>query len=334
MNKIVIFLIISILVFTGCEKEVTIAEWEIKLQSLIKTYPIGDIMSISEFKNNIHASGRDGVFRLNNDVFEEILLELNLSYVRKILGDNYLWISSDNGLFIYDGENVKTFTTETSKILDDNTNYIYKDDQERFWVGTWGGAVIFDKELNIIGNQTMDNGLLVENVSIIHQTHDSKMWLGSYAVRSGGISYGSIDDWNHFSLEDGLSHENITSIISTDEKLYIGSGLLDRGGLDILEFKEGEWVYTETIDYESGLLAGQKVRSLFLDDKYLWVGSEYDGISVINLDNFRSIKIKESLPHPEIKVIYYQNGSMWFGTLDGIAYLNEAALDLVYQQIQ
>jgi len=334
MNKTIIILIIIIVLTTACEKQEVTPQWELQLQSLVKVYPIGDIMSINEYKEVIFASGRDGIYKFSGNYFEEVLKGLNLSYVRKILGDEYLWISSDDGLYVYDGINIETFTTETSNILDNNTNYIYKDNLERFWVGTWGGAVIFDKNLNIIGNQTVKDGLLVENVSIVYQTHDNKMWLGSYAVRNGGISYGTLDNWKHFRLEDGLTHENITSIVSTDEKLYIGSGLLDRGGLDIFDYIKGEWVYTETIDYESGLLAGQKVRSLFLDGNYLWIGSEYDGMSIINIENRKSVKIKTSLPHPEIKSIYYQNGSLWLGTLDGIAYLDEEAIELIYQQIQ
>ncbi|MFP4457739.1 MAG: hypothetical protein ACLFPS_08775 [Clostridia bacterium] len=160
------------------------------------------------------------------------------------------------------------------------------------------------------------------------------MWLGSYAVRNGGISYGDIGDWHHFTLKEGLAHENITSIISTENKVYIGTGLLDRGGLDIFELIDEKWTYTETIKYESGLLAGQKVRSLFLDQNYLWVGSEYDGLSIINLENMSSVIVKASLPHPEIKVIYYDKGNLWLGTLDGLAYLDERAISFIYSQIK
>lgn len=333
MNKIFILVIIAILL-TGCNQEVEISQWESELKGLIKVYPVGDIMSIDRFKDQIYASGRDGLYKFDGNQFQGFLEELDLSYVRKILGDKYLWIASDNGLYVYDGKYVKEFTTENSNLLDNNTNCVYKDNQNRVWVGTWEGVAIFDEELDVINKQTSKDGLLVDNVSIVHQSQDDNMWLGSYAVRNGGISYGEIGNWHHFTLNDGLSHENITSIISANNKVYIGSGLLDRGGLDIFELKKDKWVLSKTVNYESGLLAGQKVRSLFLDGDYLWIGSEYDGLSIVNLENMKSIVIKKSLPHPEIKVIYQENEAIWLGTLDGLAYLDGSAIDLIYKQIE
>lgn len=335
MNKVFIIVILLILLLlTSCNQEDAISQWESQLKEMIKVYSIGDIMSVDNFEGNIYASGRDGLYKFDGDEFSEQLEDLNLSYVRRILGDKHLWIASDDGLYVYNGKDVKIFTESNSNLLDDNTNSVYQDNLGRIWVGTWKGAVIFDEDLNIVNQQASEDGLLIDNVSVIHQSQDNKMWLGSYAVRNGGISYGEIGNWHHFTLKDGLSHENITSIISTEDKVYIGSGLLDRGGLDIFEFKDRKWNYTETISYESGLLAGQKVRSLFLDGNYLWVGSEYDGLSIINLENMNSVIVKKSLPHPEIKVIYYDKGSLWLGTLDGLAFLDEKTINLIYRQIE
>ncbi|MFP4457740.1 MAG: hypothetical protein ACLFPS_08780 [Clostridia bacterium] len=126
MNKVFVFIIL-LLLLTSCSQEETIPQWEIQLKEMIKTYPIGDIMSVDKFEGDIYASGRDGLYKFDGNEFHKHLEDLELSYVRRILGDKYLWISSDNSLYIYDGNDLKEFTTENSDLLNDNTNTVYKD---------------------------------------------------------------------------------------------------------------------------------------------------------------------------------------------------------------
>jgi ligand-binding sensor domain-containing protein len=122
----------------------------------------------------------------------------------------------------------------------------------------------------------------------------------------------------------------VTSIIQTkDTSVYVGGGLLDRGGAVKLEKEKDIWVITQTISSKEGL-AGAKVRSLFEDTSgKLWAGSEYDGLAIF--DGKKSLQLKKSngLSDDEVKaIIEDSHGFIWIGTKSGLTRIDKAKADI------
>ncbi len=331
MHKLTIILIMLSLVLCACQNEELMPEWEELIAENIITFDLGDIMSITKYGDDIYASGRDGVYVIRDNIAEVAFEDYNMNYVRAVLGVDMLYIATDTGLYTYDGFEIRHMTIDNSILPHNRINALFEDSSGDIWVGSWGGVTVFGSNPR---TYTSEDGLWVDNVSVISQSEDGTMWFGSYAVRNGGITFGTPGRWKYFTLEDGLSHENITSILCKGKTTYIGTGLLYRGGLDIMKFDENKWQYYDTIIYERGLLAGEKVRSLYQDNQMLWIGSEYDGMAVLDLDKMNSVIIKLSLPHPEIKAIFPDGDDLFIGTLDGLGKLSKNEVAYIYQQLR
>jgi|GEM_PF-2980578 len=333
-KKLIGLLMVLLITLMGCTQgEQTSAEPP--LFDATRILAIGDVMAIVEFEEQMIIGGRDGVFRINQQTFtyESMAPELAMTYVRALLvdQDNALWVGCESGLFRFDGKAWQHFSSQDGSLLDPRVNALYQDSDGRLWVGTWGGVALYDH--GQWTHYTRADGLLVDNVNVITESFDGTMWLASYSVRDGGVSYGNIGGWQYFTTAEGLAHCDVTSMVALNQKIYIGAGLYDRGGLSILTYQGSEWLWEQTLANDP-LLAGAKVRSLFVDGPYLWVGSEYDGLAVLDLDTWRSLIVTEGLPHLEVKKCYLdQAKNLWIGTRSGVLMLTDTEVQGIYQKI-
>ena len=106
--------------------------------------------------------------------------------------------------------------------------------------------------------------------------------LGAYLSKEGGVSI--MNEGNLIQtlyMQDGLKHSHVTSILKdANNKIWIGTGFMDEGGISVFIKKENNWQFEEELIKTDGL-AGEKVRSLFQDsNKMIWIGSEYDGVTL------------------------------------------------------
>ncbi len=191
-----------------------------------------------------------------------------LSGVRAMAIDqsNHIWIGTvTSGIFVWDGEQWKNYTTNNSGLISNSIRVIAIDDYGKAWIGhTDNGISIFDGEKWSYLNHesyTLDlsKGQTVREISF---DPDGRLWIG----RSNGIDifYGdslvSYDDTN-----SDLTHKSINAIgFDSSGNAWIGS----QGGLD--KFDGKFW-----LNQEKGLIYTIEVDSY--DD--IWVGSE-NGISV------------------------------------------------------
>lgn len=195
------------------------------------------------------------------------------------------------------------------------------------WVGTDRGAAI--REGGVWRALHVSEGLASEVVNSLYEDQDGGMWVGFYDAPRGGVSHRTRDGrWQSWYVKDGLPHANITSICPEGtSRIWAGGGLLDRGGAARFEKSGESWRLNHVLGKKDGL-AGEKVRSIFLDSKNrFWFGSEYDGLAVRIGAKWKIYRQEDGLSHPEIKVIREDDaGNLWIGTRDGITRINAAAL--------
>lgn len=203
-------------------------------------------------------------------------------------------------------------------------------DGERLWVGTYHGAASLIRspsgwKVESIYNSS--NGLCSDSVNVIKSTGHS-LWFASYLDhKNGGISIWDNDGTHFITVADGLPHAYVTSLqYLGDEKMLVGTGYMDDGGLALVQKINGEYKITATFFSENGV-PGEKVRQLFLDeDGYLWITTEYDGVLILNYadDGLQSelqgmyLKEENGLSDNEIKCLIKVKDSYWLGGKYGL----------------
>jgi ligand-binding sensor domain-containing protein len=286
-----------------------------------------DIMSLGLHNNILYAGTPDGLFKVSGSYptynLEKVTLINNLTFIRSIYTDNEnnLWIGASNGLLcILPDESEIFYTEENSLIPDNRVNYIIQTSDDSIWVGTWGGAICFKND----GNSkiyTTKNGLLKDMVNVIVEDYNEGIWFASYNVRSGGISYLKNNKFSYYNQDNGLINTNITSFIFKDtNELWFGSGIYESGGITVFELSENIPIIKKTYEKDDGF-AGIKVRSLYIDNDTIIIGSEYDGIALWN-DSKKIYTIEDGLPNNEVKTFAKYNDILFLGTRSGLCFFN------------
>ncbi len=299
--------------------------------------------------NTIIVGGKNGVYRFDTKsetIVETITDELSLIYTADMVmtKDRVLWIGHDNGLSLYyennDEENKwKHFISpdipkgrcNTLKIIDD-----------KVYAGFQEGVAIFrlKTDWDIMKLITIDDGLIEPVVQDI-EFNNSGIWYGSYYCNKiGGISLAKDNSWEYLSLEDGLPHKYVTSMLPViyDDKEYIlvGTGHLESGGLAVVEVTIEGLNVVATHDIQSNL-PGEKVRFLYQSKENVFITTESDGILITDLSKIIKgelldgiyLNTNHGLSSDEIKVIVENNDSYWLGGKVGLTKIPKEVILLI-----
>lgn len=293
--------------------------------------PDEDICTMAKDGSTLFAGGANGIFMVNTETLETEEIG-DFEYVRSLAMDSTgLWAGTDTGLVHITADQTVKFTVADG-LPDNRVLYVYPIGDGHFWLGTWGGAVEiavdeYDK-ISIKNLYTSKNGLLADNVNVISMDSKNGLWFGSYVAPRGGVSVLTEGQWEYFTTDDALLHANITSIINCqDQTVVVGSGLYKYGGATVFTQGDGKWTTASSLT-KSGGLAGEKARALYEDDqKRLWVGSEYDGLVIINGETLTYLSDKTGLSQNEVKAITQDNdGNIWIGSLKGLTRIDKGTV--------
>lgn len=95
--------------------------------------------------------------------------------------DGYIWISTRNGLFQYDGYSITSYKSNlySPDLLTNNNIFCTAEDgNHRLWIGTYSGMNVLDKQTGII--RKLNNPELDGNgVSSILVTRNNRIWFGT-----------------------------------------------------------------------------------------------------------------------------------------------------------
>jgi ligand-binding sensor domain-containing protein len=166
-------------------------------------------------------------------------------------------------------------------------------------------------------------------INVIMEDSFGGMWFGSYVAPRGGIGILKDNKWQAFTTKDALLHANINAMIQlADKSVVVGGGLYTKGGGTRFIYETNGWIKKSNLTKKDGL-AGEKIRSLFEDSqKRLWIGSEYDGLAVINGNKITKLTKKNGLSNDEVKVMKEdRENNIWIGTREGLVRITKGNID-------
>lgn len=243
--------------------------------------------------------------------------------------DGYIWISTRNGLFQYDGYSLTSYKSNlhSPDLLTNNNIYCTAEDvNHNLWIGAYNGLNVLDKRTGIV-RKLKNPELEGVGVSAILITRDNRIWLGT----EGGL-YEYLADRDSCLLyqpenTDGvLPHTTIKSLFEDDRgDIWIGTWA---HGLFRHEYTSGRFLKYPQMN------SGNSAHVVFQDHlKNIWVGTWGAGLQLLH-DAYNHSKVTwttftrdekrpQSISDNLIYAIFedINNHSLWVGTRTGLSVL-------------
>ena len=252
--------------------------------------------------------------------------------------DGYIWISTRNGLFQYDGYSITTYKSNLYRpdLLTNNNIYcVAEDAQHRLWIGTYSGLNVLDKQTGQIRkiDDPEINGIGISQILV---TSDNRIL---FATEGGLLEY--LEDGNRFSVFNqdntgGVFPKTTVKSLFEDDRGDIWIGTWSQG-LFRYEKRTGEyWKYPQ-------MNSGNSAHVVFQDShKNIWVGTWGAGLHLLH-DAYNPEKTTwTTFTHDENRsgtisdnLIYaisedFNTNSLWVGTRSGLSILSLRDMEMLH----
>jgi signal transduction histidine kinase/ligand-binding sensor domain-containing protein/DNA-binding response OmpR family regulator len=230
-------------------------------------------------------------------------------------------------IFIYSASSVAQLLPNphyTSYGIEDglSNSMVYTIAQDRdgyMWFGTEDGLNRFDgQNFKVYRYEPADTNSLAGNrINQIYLANDNTLWIATH----NGVSqyHKDSDSFSNFNVNEGLSHNNIQSVLKVDNELWLGTD----NGLNVVNLTTHEVSVFPISDNGSGT-NHKWIRSLTRQGNYVWIATWGGGLNRYDLtlkhfDYFRHEPNDDfSLSSDTVYAVYPTNhNEIWVGTVQG-----------------
>lgn len=217
-----------------------------------------------------------------------------------------LWVGTQKGLCFYDGN---TFTqVQDSSIAGQHIVSIYKD-SARTLVGTASGIY---EQIGIGGFTHISNlfGVPKLYVATLYRTRSGVYWIGG---SKGVLRYApnEAQPYTRYTTSDGLATNDVECFVElADSSLLIGTY-----GAGVYQLKD-----TKITPFRVTKNIGREIIHDFLLDEKLWIGTQRNGLIVVDLETRDATVIsqKDGLANNHVRTLLKDDwGTYWIGTSGG-----------------
>lgn len=154
----------------------------------------------------------------NGDFFEKTPVSCMLPF-----SDGKIVLGTTNqGLFLYDGQSITPFNTKADKVL--KSSWLYTGialPENTYALSVLGhGFVVLDEEGNWSHHLKKEDGLIDNTIASFHYAPSGKLWLG---LNSGLAQVDITSPYTHFKVDTNKENLFIEDIIRHDDRLYVSS---------------------------------------------------------------------------------------------------------------
>ncbi|WP_108802465.1 two-component regulator propeller domain-containing protein [Aquimarina sp. Aq107] len=251
---------------------------------------------------------------------------LSDSYIQAIVQDDKdrLWIGTKYGGLNYYDLTSDSFgsvrKTNKNQIINKDVRSLSIDNRGVLWIATYDGLCIKNNDDSIISIRHQQNNLksLSRNsIKTIFIDKKGSTWLGTYY---GGINIWDESNSNFISLRKNTTADTeygvVSSIVQDDKNnLYFGT---EGKGISILDIEKNQSFDIQKIS--DNKLPSLSIKTLFLDDQKLWIGTYNAGIALYDIktkkfiSNLLSKDLRVLLKDVGVYTIKKSGDFMYLGT--------------------
>jgi signal transduction histidine kinase/ligand-binding sensor domain-containing protein len=299
-----------------------------------------------------------GLFFMSNGRISAVTKGLPDRKINNLLavGDSELWVSTDNGVMLWNAGEVTNPRLSNDHDLDHVQAFAAAEDREsNIWIGTGKGLV----RLNAGGASSLEigNDKTTGAVNAVFEDREGNLWVGSTwgierlrdsnfmtyspsgstATEGSGPVYVDAEGRTWFAPSDGglywlkdghigqvknaaLDQDVIYSISGDKGDLWVGR---QKGGLTHLVPKDGSFT-TETYTRKEGLAQDSIYAVHNGRDGTVWAGSLSGGVTRFRDGKFTTYTSADGLASNTVtSIIESSDGTIWFGTAGGLSSLSK-----------
>src|SRR6185437_8143318 len=242
----------------------------------------------------------------------ELTNEANYGGALLYEGNDIFWIGNPlDGAYRFNTRTgtKEVFSIETGKLKSNEVLCLFKDSENKIWIGTDGGGLyIYNPSASSLETFTHSNDPFTLSSNAIYCIYESQpglTWVGTFASglnvvmkRKKFLKFTTVGTHGN-----ALNNKSVLCIAkSTDKKIWLGT---DGGGLNLFNPETYKFEYfTE----ENGKACANVVKSIYVDNENLWYGSFRKGFCNINL---KTGQIKEITTATKLTSGSLSRGSVW-----------------------
>ena len=269
--------------------------------------------------------------------------------------EGYMWFATLNGLYRYDGYQIKTYQSDNSNpqsLAKNWLNTVYADEEGLIWIGTFGkGMDCLDSKTGLfkhyIHSATNKESICSDTVTVIRADKKGYLWVGT----NNGLNYFNIKTgkFTRYQYKEGDPNsisDNQIRVIYTDKKgtTWFGTRSTFKsdfrgktsGGLNRFNPKTGNFTRYLHNPADENSLIDNRVTAIFEDSRgTFWVGTAGDGLHTMNRekgkfqrhtydknhpDKLSRPPVKNSIPYVDDFIAFIKEDAtkkIWIGTLTG-----------------
>ncbi|MEM6345297.1 MAG: two-component regulator propeller domain-containing protein [Bacteroidota bacterium] len=272
-------------------------------------------------------------FTFHQDQFQErVLLGGNTvtAFAKDAKGMLYFGVAG-RGLVRYDGAAYSVLTDRNTKALNRNIRALGVDRQDRLWIGTNKGLVIYDGKS--FTEYTKDNtpDFPYKSIHEIYVDLKGRIWVSGFAneiglkgvkLNGGGWSMFASGVWTHYNKDNTELDYDFVEDFCMDRKgnLWVSVGIEDRG---VARFDGSAWTF---FTKDNTALPNNKVRAIAAGpDGNVYFGTakglvEFDGskwavTTLTQKFGISALDKLQDLDQPDVlSMAIEDNGTFWIGT--------------------
>ncbi|MBK8388876.1 MAG: response regulator [Saprospiraceae bacterium] len=257
------------------------------------------------------------------------------------IDDHTIWFGTIDGLSVLNKKSQEITTYRHNaynpySLSDNEVRSFLKDKNGSVWLGTTEGGLNFFNQANYnfinIGESIKPNfGLTNPIVNSVVRENDDALWVGT---NGGGLNFVDLKSKKvieyKIRISDKTKTSNMINVLAEFDNVNLLCGTVN--GLYNFNKNNKDFKVIPLRKNEQ-LLPEFPVTSLVVDEKKIWVGTEGDGLKLIQgkdvIINYRADSEINVLSDNFVTDIEFENNNIWIATQDGLNQIDKISGKLV-----
>ena len=273
---------------------------------------------------------------------------MSYNFVRTIAQDKdgFMWFGSSEGLDRFDGHKTLNFHHDSSQPTTLSSNVISRiliDNQQRLWVGTFGGGLNLYKAVSQdflhFTTKTKNTTLSNDTVNALFEDSEGNIWVGTEnglnIISNHAGKWSTQKIFQELGNPNSLTHNAVLTIIETgNQQILVGT---NGGGISVFDLQGNFIKSIKYGDNNSATYINKFVSSLYKDiNGDVWIGTVDSGLlkyspSTEQFIHYQfNVDDQSTISSNAIKNIYQDSEhNIWIATDNGLSIYNYKGNDFI-----